>query len=102
MKLNYLVATLVFGAAAYSQNNQTIKGYVFDTANNNEPLAFATVLLQNTEWGAEADENGYFEIECASGNYTLEASYTGYQTFFLQITDETSKNLTINLAPEDL
>ena len=57
MKLNFLAATLLFGVASYAQEAQTIKGYIYDSANNNEPLAYATVMLQNTELGTNTDEN---------------------------------------------
>ena len=102
MKLNYLAAAFLFGIAAYAQDTKTIKGYIYDAANNNEPLAYATVMLQNTDFGAEADENGYFEIECNAGSYLLEASYTGYQTYVIPYETTTSQSISINLVPEDL
>ena len=35
MKLNFLAAAFLFGVATYAQEHQTIKGYVYDSANNN-------------------------------------------------------------------
>ena len=63
MKFNFLAAALLFGVVSYAQEAKTIKGYVYDSANNNQPLAYATVMLQNTDFGAEANDEGYFEIE---------------------------------------
>ena len=101
MKLNYLAAAFLIGVGAYAQDNDTIKGYIYDSANNNEPLAYATVMLQNTSFGAEADENGYFEIECDAGSYLLEASYMGYQTYVMPYETGNPQNVSINLLPQD-
>lgn len=101
MKLNYLAAAFLIGVGAYAQDNNTIKGYIYDSANNNEPLAYATVMLQNTSFGAEADENGYFEIECDAGSYLLEASYMGYQTYVMPYETGNPQNVSINLLPQD-
>lgn len=101
MKLNFLAAALLFGVVTYAQDTKTIKGHIYDTANNNEPLAYATVMLQNTSIGAETDENGYFEIECEQGSYLLEASYTGYQTFVLPYDTGSTDEVNINMTPEE-
>src|SRR5690554_7433166 len=100
MKLNFLAASLLFGFATYAQESTTIKGYVYDVQNN-APLGYATVLLQNTEFGAETDDNGYFEIECTEGTYTLEASYFGYQTFVMPCETTQPQELFINLISEE-
>ncbi|WKW47072.1 TonB-dependent receptor [Myroides sp. JBRI-B21084] len=100
MKLNFLATALLIGVATYAQDTKTIKGHIYDAANNNEPLAYATVMLQNTEFGAEADENGYFEIACPKGTYLLEASYLGYQTYTLPYETDKTNEVTINLIPE--
>lgn len=101
MKLNFLAAALLLGVVTYAQDTKTIKGHIYDSANNNEPLAYATIMLQNTEFGAETDENGYFEIECSQGSYVLEASYTGYQTYVIPYKEETTEEVSINMAPEE-
>ncbi len=101
MKLNFLAVALLFGAAGYAQEAQTIKGYIYDSSNNNTPLAYATVMLQNTEFGANTDENGYFEIECNEGSYLLEASYTGYQTYVMSYETVHPQDVSISLVAEN-
>ena len=101
MKLNYLAAALLFGAVTYAQESQNIKGHIYDATHSNEPLAYATVMLQNTEFGAETDENGYFEIECPDGSYMLEASYLGYQTFVMPYETAQPQDVSITLQSED-
>lgn len=46
----------------------------------NEPIAFADIIILNTEMGSATDDNGKFVIlNVPPGNYTLEVSYIGYQ-----------------------
>lgn len=64
---------------AISQNAQTkIEGTIVDE--QNQPLPFVSVLIEDTQKGAAADENGYFFIEnITPGNHLLKASSLGYQ-----------------------
>ena len=61
-----------------------ITGTVLDE--NNEPVAYATVSIVNTETqrivdGTVADDNGGFALRSiVSGNYILSISFIGYQT----------------------
>ncbi len=57
-----------------------IQGVVTDEETK-EPIAFADVIITNTEMGSATDENGNFYIlNVPTGIYTIEASYIGYQT----------------------
>lgn len=102
MKFNYLAATLLFGAITYAQDGKIIKGHIYDATHEKQPLAYASVMLKNTDFGAETDENGYFEIEVPDGEYQLEASYTGYQTFVMNCSTTDLNALAINLTSEDM
>ncbi|MEN9393906.1 MAG: hypothetical protein RL362_127, partial [Bacteroidota bacterium] len=58
-----------------------VNGKVFDV-NTNEPLSFATVILQNTNYGAVSNELGEFNIDgVPPGLYNLQCAYVGYQMF---------------------
>jgi len=57
-----------------------IQGTVKDEETR-EPIAFADVVILNTEMGSATDDNGNFYIlNVPSGKYTIEVSYLGYQT----------------------
>ncbi len=57
-----------------------IQGVVRDEETK-EPIAFADVIITNTEMGSATDENGnFFILNVPTGIYTIEASYIGYQT----------------------
>ncbi len=57
-----------------------IQGIVKDE-DSREPIAFADLVILNTEMGSATDDNGNFYIlNVPSGRYTIEASCLGYQT----------------------
>jgi len=63
-----------------------IVGNITD-ADTNEPLIGATVLIQGTINGVITDIDGNFEFaNVDAGNYTLEASYTGFGTVSQEVT----------------
>lgn len=73
-----LLPFLLFSSASFAQQAQ-ILGRVFD-AKNNEPLAFATVAVVNTNLGTITDEQGHYKIEgLKNGVYNIAASYLGYE-----------------------
>jgi len=79
-----------------------ISGKVFD-ASSNEPLSFATVVLQNTSFGALSDEKGDFVIKGVNpGLYNIMCSFVGYQNFVkyeVEVTTSRAVNLQIGLQP---
>ncbi|WP_100628747.1 TonB-dependent receptor [Algoriphagus formosus] len=57
-----------------------VKGRIFNPVNN-EPVAFANVLILETELGAISDEDGNYEIQnVPPGLYNIRASFVGYKT----------------------
>lgn len=79
-----------------------ISGKVFD-ASSNEPLSFATVVLQNTSFGALSDEKGDFVIKGVNpGLYNIMCSFVGYQNFVkyeVEVTTSRAVNVQIGLQP---
>ena len=81
----------------------SVKGFVYDKANG-EAVAFATVKIEGTDFGASSDDQGFFNIpNIATGNYKIAVSYIGYevQTQEIEIvkgkTDFVCQNLMILL-----
>ncbi|HDR00140.1 MAG TPA: TonB-dependent receptor, partial [candidate division WOR-3 bacterium] len=72
-------------SGAVLANTGTISGRVIDSKTG-EALAFANVIVQETELGAATDVNGRFQIiNVPPGRYVVEASYTGYNP--MRVTD---------------
>lgn len=75
-----LVITLLISSINSFGQNGTIKGRVFNEINN-EPLAFATVIIDSTTNGAVTDIDGNYSITgLTPGTYNLTCSFYGYKT----------------------
>lgn len=90
MKIRLVILALFLTAAqAFSQG--IIRGKVFNPVNN-EPVAFANILVLNTDLGAITDENGNYEItNVPPGLYNVRASFVGYKS-------STAFEVQVNLA----
>jgi hypothetical protein len=101
MKVQHLLTLwlgLLLSPALWAQSG-IIKGQVTD-ALNNEPIAFANVLLLGTDIGTTTDVDGNFEITGLEPKlYDVRASYLGYTNkteYEVQVTN--SKPAIVNLA----
>ncbi len=86
MKNRILKSATVFlfflGLNLFSQTGK-LSGTVF-SASDNQPLAFADVVLQNTNYYTTTDKEGKFSIEnIKPGIYNLQVSFLGFQTYTL-------------------
>lgn len=57
-----------------------ISGYVSEQQSG-QPVIGAIVALVGTGYGMATDENGYFILEAASGEYLLRISFPGYEPY---------------------
>jgi len=73
----FLLFYLSVCTGAFSQG--IIRGKVINPVNN-EPVAFANILVLGTDMGAISNENGIYEIiDVPTGLYNLRASFVGYR-----------------------
>lgn len=73
----------------------SLSGTVADKVNN-EPLAFANIVIQGTQTIATTDDNGFYEFhDLAPGLYNLEVSYVGYESR-IEYEIQTYRNKTIH------
>ncbi|WP_062061627.1 TonB-dependent receptor [Aquimarina longa] len=81
MKNTFTLIALLFVSVIFAQETGTIAGKLLDKESNNQPLPFANVLVKGSTKGSSTDFDGLYEISgIAPGTYTLEFSFTGYQT----------------------
>ncbi|GAB4019225.1 hypothetical protein GCM10028808_56260 [Spirosoma migulaei] len=81
----------------------TLTGQVLD-AKTGEPLPFATVYLNNSSLGTNADQNGSYRLTAVPlGNQEVVGSFLGYQTtrLPLRLTDARPRTLDLKLEPAD-
>ena len=67
----------------FSKNGK-IEGVVLDNEVNNEPMAFATISVKNTDYEATSDLDGTFSFNLKPGKYILEVQFLGYATVELR------------------
>lgn len=81
MRKTFTVIALFFIGAIFAQETGTIAGKLLDKESNNQPLPFANVVVKGTTKGSSTDFDGLYEVTgVPAGTYTLEFSFTGYQT----------------------
>ncbi len=78
-KLFLLFFFFISVSISYSQTG-TVAGNVIDGDYNNEPLAFANIIVKGTAIGTTSDFDGKYVLELEEGTYTLIFSFVGYNT----------------------
>jgi TonB-dependent receptor len=78
----FLISLLFLAATQISaQDTGSIGGKLTDKDFNNDPLAFANILIEGTTKGTTSDFDGLYEIsDLEPGNYTVIYSFLGYET----------------------
>ena len=98
MKKNILVFLLFIPLFSIAQTTGSIVGKLIDKEYNDEPLAFANVLIKGTTTGTISDIDGLYSFEdLAPGPYTLVFSFVGYETQEINATVEAGKVTEVNV-----
>ena len=89
----------VMSLAAVGQTTGSIVGLLTDKEFNNEPLAFANVIIKGQNTGTTSDFDGLYALEdLPVGTYTIVYSFVGYETVEIDnITVEQDKVTTVNV-----
>jgi hypothetical protein len=104
MKIFYLRITLIVLSICYftfsvsAQNKFTVSGYIKDKKNG-ESLFGVNVYAKENMKGASTNEFGFYSLTLPEGNYTIIASFLGYQNSEQQVV--LNKDLRINLELGD-
>lgn len=97
MKKYLFVLALLLSSIVQAQK-YTISGYVKD-ASSGESLIGASVFIKELMKGGTTNNYGFYSITVDKGNYTLVASFMGYQEFSKPIVLNQNLNLNIDLLP---
>ena len=76
--------------------NGTVTGTILDKEFNNEPLAFANIVIKGTKQGASTDVNGKYSISLKPGSYIIVIGYLGYETKEIPFTIKANEKKIIN------
>ncbi|MDT0556281.1 SusC/RagA family TonB-linked outer membrane protein [Patiriisocius hiemis] len=99
MKQLYIAILLLFTAYGYSQT--TITGTV-SSAEDNTPIAFANVILNNGEDATITDEDGKFSIVSNAPTDVLQFSSIGYSTLRYTVGNNTEIFVQLPISTEGL
>ncbi len=87
----FFLLSSLFSFLSYSQHLFSITGKVIDEESG-KPLAYASVFLNNTTFGAITEEDGSFSFEANPGSYDLIANFFSYSPIIFKITIDSSFN----------
>ncbi|MGL4584349.1 MAG: SusC/RagA family TonB-linked outer membrane protein [Flavobacterium sp.] len=85
LKLYLTFSMLVLTSVVFAQAKKAITGSVKDT--EGLPLIGATIVLEGTDFGTSADDNGIFTINAGEGD-VLVVTYVFYETQKIRITSK--------------
>lgn len=96
-----LVLLLSLAATPVLAQNGTIRGFITDAADG-QPLPGVNVVLTNPAgdlFGNASDTDGFYAISrVPAGNYTLRATFIGFQDFERQVTVVAGEIQTVSIA----
>ena len=96
-----LICILLVSGVVNAQNTGGISGKLTDKEFNNEPLAFANVLIQGTTKGTTSDFDGNYNIDgLETGNHVVLFSFVGYKTIAIETLIIAGKTNEINIVLE--
>lgn len=78
-KLQFLWSLLLFTTITFAQQKFTVSGVISD-ARTNETLIGVTLQIKGTSIYASTNEYGFYSITLPKGNYSIIATYVGFQT----------------------
>jgi hypothetical protein len=93
-----LLFFLSFTLFSFSQEKHTISGIVTD-ARSNETLIGVSLQIKGTSIYSSTNEYGFYSITLPKGNYTIIASYVGFQ--MAEKNFELNQNIKINLKLQE-
>ncbi|MEN0057045.1 MAG: DUF5686 and carboxypeptidase regulatory-like domain-containing protein, partial [Mucilaginibacter sp.] len=70
------------------------------TDQNNQPVPFASVYINNTSRGVSANSEGYYELQLQAGNYELQYKAVGYSQQSREITLTGNQVINVSLQTE--
>ncbi|MDX1471838.1 MAG: carboxypeptidase-like regulatory domain-containing protein, partial [Flavobacteriaceae bacterium] len=99
MKSIFYILILSIFTSVQAQETGSIAGKIIDKEFNDEPLAFANVLIKGTTTGTTSDIDGLFIFEdLAPGPYSLVFSFVGYESQEVNVQVDPGKVTEVNIT----
>lgn len=104
-KYLFILSLYTFSSVSAQEPSAIIKGRIYN-AKNNEPVEFATIVIQNTTNGISSDQNGNFVLkQVEPGFYQLKISAIGFKTYIsetFRVTHAVGATINIPLEEEEI
>ncbi|MDN3672263.1 TonB-dependent receptor [Flavobacterium branchiarum] len=94
-KVSLLLIVFFATFSSIAQEKFTLSGTISDSKNN-ETLIGVNIYIPSLKIGATTNEYGFYSITAPKGEYQIEISYVGYQSF--EQTISLTKNIKINFS----
>jgi TonB dependent receptor/CarboxypepD_reg-like domain/TonB-dependent Receptor Plug Domain len=98
---SFIFLLLIISTTGYAQPKFTLSGYVRDSSSG-ESMISASVTVTGQKKGINSNQYGFYSITLPQGNYTITASFAGYQSIDSVIDLNGNRNLNFNLLQRDL
>jgi TonB-dependent starch-binding outer membrane protein SusC len=92
---------ILFVSLLQAQDTRTIQGTIND-ANSRQPLAGVSILVKGFEKGVLSDAEGKYTISLSAREKVLQFSLVGYQQHEVNITDQTTLNISLQVGNKQL
>ena len=83
---------------AIAQTKGTLTGNITDKEVNNAPMPFANIFVKETKASTSSNEVGKYLIELLPGNYLIQFSSVGYESFEKLVTIKPGEITTLNCS----
>ena len=98
MKQFLTLIALYISAFTFAQTG-SVTGTLTDKEYNDEPLAFANVIIKGTTKGTTSDFDGIYILEnIEPGEYIIQFSFVGYETQEIPTTIVANETVTLNVS----
>ncbi|WP_040298681.1 DUF5686 and carboxypeptidase regulatory-like domain-containing protein [Arcticibacter svalbardensis] len=94
----FFIVVFFYCSIAVCQDTRSISGLITDVSG--KPVSFASVYIKGSNMSTMANENGYYKLNAAPGEYTLIFRFVGYKSLEMQINVKNSLKLDIGLQKE--
>ncbi|KIA94672.1 collagen-binding protein [Flavobacterium sp. KMS] len=102
-KVSSFLIVFLIAFSSFAQEKFTLSGTISDSKNN-ETLIGVNIYIPSLKIGTTTNEYGFYSITAPKGEYQVEISYVGYQSFenTISLTKNVKNNFSLKEGGEEL
>jgi hypothetical protein len=94
----YFIFFLLLTSGSFAQKKFIISGNIKDEATGEQLIGASIRIVELANSGTSTNSYGFYSLAAPEGDYTVQFSYIGYQTFIRKISLHKSENLNVSLS----